>query len=100
MDPLPARSSGRKSAYGYTGVGLHFAVTIGVFTYAGHWADSNWGTRPWLLIVGVFLGFGLGMVSMLAKIAKLSSTAKKQTPADSSDNDDAPPASSEHPSSH
>ncbi len=72
MDPLPRRSRGRKTAYRYADVGLHFAATIGLFTYAGYWADANWGTRPWLLIVGVFLGFGLGMLSMLVKIKKLS----------------------------
>ena len=78
MDLLPARSGGRKTSYRYADIGLQFAASIGVFTYAGYWADQNWGTRPWLLIVGVFLGFGLGMMSMMAKIAKLSSRAEKQ----------------------
>ena len=100
MDPLPASKSGRKSTYRYADVGLHFAATIGVFTYAGYWADLNWGTRPWLLIVGVFLGFGLGMVSMLAKIAKLSSPAKNQASADPSDDDEAPPAPHDNSTSH
>ena len=87
MDSLPGRSGGRKTSYRYADVGLQFAAAIGVFTYAGYWADSNWGTRPWLLIVGVFLGFGLGMVSMLSKINKLSRSDSRSISSEASDTD-------------
>ncbi len=31
----------------------------------GLWADSAWGTKPWLLAVGGLLGFALLMVEVL-----------------------------------
>lgn len=32
---------------------------------AGWWADSRWGTSPWLLIVGAGFGFLSGMLAIL-----------------------------------
>lgn len=43
---------------------------------AGWWADSKWGTAPWLLIVGAGFGFLSGMLAIL----KLSSSFEKQPP--------------------
>ena len=40
---------------------------------AGWWADSRWGTDPWLLIVGAGFGFLSGMLAIL----KLSSSFEK-----------------------
>jgi len=90
MDPLPARRDASATGYRYADIGLKFAATIGVFTYAGYWADTNWGTRPWLMVAGVFLGFGLALYSMLAKIGNLSSTAEPpETESSSSEQSDA-----------
>lgn len=33
-----------------------FVPTIG-FTFLGVWLDSSWHTKPWLMFVGVVLGF-------------------------------------------
>ena len=52
----------------YSGLGLQFAATVGVFALAGHWLDGRAGTRPWLLIAGVFGGFALGLYSMIKKV--------------------------------
>lgn len=49
------------------GVGLQFGAAIVVFAFAGLWADRSFGTSPWLLIVGVALGFLGGTVSLLKK---------------------------------
>lgn|GEM_PF-1359500 len=43
----------------YASVGLQFAIGIMVFTFAGSWLDGRLGTGPWLLLLGVALGFGL-----------------------------------------
>jgi len=54
--------------YRHAGVGLQFAAAIGVFAFAGYWADGRLGTRPWLLLVGVLVGFGLGLHSLVSKL--------------------------------
>ena len=84
---MPASSD----LYRYAGVGLHFAATIGVFAALGYWADARFGSSPWFLLLGVFLGFGLGLRSL---IAKLGPDARPVRPsgADSSKSPPSPPA--------
>ena len=54
--------------YRYAGVGLTFAMTLLVFAAIGYWLDARFGTSPWLLIAGVFLGFGGALVSLIKKV--------------------------------
>lgn len=63
----------------YSGLGLQFAATIGVFALAGRWLDGRLGSSPWMLIGGVFLGFGLGLYSMITKMAAPGTAAHKTT---------------------
>jgi len=61
----------------YSGLGLQFAATMGVFALLGHWLDQRLGVSPGFLLVGVFLGFGLGLYSMVKKLPS-SSRAKSR----------------------
>lgn len=55
--------------YRYAGVGTQFAATLGVFGALGWWLDAKLGSSPWLLLLGIFTGFGLGLYSMLLKLS-------------------------------
>lgn len=57
----------------YMGVGLQFALSILVFLYAGRWLDEKLGTSPWLLMLGVLVGFGAALYSMVRKLGKQGS---------------------------
>ena len=73
------------------GMGLHFAATIAVFGGGGYWLDSRLGSSPWLLIVGVFLGFGLGLYSMVLKLGPAGSgSGRSESTSDSSPERDPP----------
>lgn len=61
--------------YRYSGLGLQFAATVVVFAFAGRWLDGRLSSSPWCLLAGVFLGFGLGLYSMVKKVP--SSPAKR-----------------------
>ena len=37
----------------------------------GHWLDKQWGTAPWLVLVGTILGFSIGMLHLMRWSAKL-----------------------------
>ncbi len=67
---MPSRLDARKQSevYRYAGLGLQFAATIGLFGFAGHWVYGRVGTHPWLLILGVFLGFAAGLYYLTRKL--------------------------------
>ena len=50
----------------WLGYGVELAGVIGIFTYAGFWADEKFHTRPWLMISGMLLAM-IGMFYLLLK---------------------------------
>lgn len=52
----------------FAGAGLQFAVTLVLCALAGIWLDKRLGTSPWLLIVLVLGGAGLGLWSMVRRL--------------------------------
>jgi len=54
-----------RKAAPYLNLGWIFAATVLVVTLAGWWLDRRFGTGPWLLTAGVFLGIVLAMINFL-----------------------------------
>lgn len=50
------------------GIGIQFAVVLVAFLFAGKWLDDRLGTEPWLLMAGVFVGFGLSVFWMYRRL--------------------------------
>ncbi|MCK4627996.1 MAG: AtpZ/AtpI family protein [Sedimentisphaerales bacterium] len=50
----------------WVGFGVEFIGVLGVFTYAGYWADRTLQTSPWLMIIGMSIAF-VGMIYLLFK---------------------------------
>ncbi len=48
----------------YMGYGLAWALSVLLFLGVGAWLDRKFGSSPWLLIIGAFLGGGAGFYSM------------------------------------
>ena len=48
--------------YAIAQVGFEMVVPIGL----GWWADQQFNSAPWLLVLGVVLGFGLGIAHLVA----------------------------------
>ncbi len=71
--PLP------KGTAQYAGVGVQFALTFMVFGAIGYWLDEKWGTRPWLLIVGVFVGATGAFISLVKKFPTSKKPAASRT---------------------
>ena len=55
-----------RSSLRWMGFGVEFVGVMGLFTYAGYWADGKFGTRPWLMIVGLAVAF-VGMMYLMIK---------------------------------
>ncbi len=48
----------------FSHVGLQFALTVGLLTMAGVWADGKWGTSPLFTLIGTSVGFGAGFFNL------------------------------------
>ena len=68
-DPLGDASARRRLEVGkYAGIGIQFALTFMIFGAAGYWLDQKLGTRPWLLILGIFLGATGAFISLVRRV--------------------------------
>ena len=47
------------------GLGVEFIAAVGLFGLAGYWLDRKFGTKPWLLIAGIGIGFAAGLYQMV-----------------------------------
>jgi F0F1-type ATP synthase assembly protein I len=59
--------------YALAQVGLEMVVPVGL----GWWVDDQLGTAPWLLVVGVILGFSLGLLHLVMLTRTLDSKPPK-----------------------
>lgn len=66
---LEDRRQARKMAR-FAGTGIQFAFAVILFLYAGRWVDARFGTAPWGLIIGVFVGAGAAFWSMYGRLMK------------------------------
>ena len=57
-----------RSSLRWMGFGVEFVGVMGLFTYAGYWADGKFGTGPWLMIAGMAVAF-VGMMYLMIKEA-------------------------------
>lgn len=71
--PPSRRGEGNSMAQWHrmAGVGIEFIAAILLCGGIGWWLDGRWNTSPWLLLVGMALGFAVGMWSMI-KMARRS----------------------------
>lgn len=60
MSKDPQRGSGASS-----GIGFMLVALVVLFTAAGYWLDKWLDTTPWLMVAGVFVGFGLGFTYLV-----------------------------------
>lgn len=56
----------------FAGIGVQFAVTIVLFALAGTWLDRRLGSAPWLTLVMVFVGAGLGFWTLYRRVTRAS----------------------------
>ena len=60
----------------YSGLGLQLAVSVMLFLFGGSWLDGKLGTRPWLTLIGAFVGAGAGFYSLYVQLVKREGPAR------------------------
>ena len=49
----------------YSGAGLELAGATAGLALIGHWIDGKFGTSPWGILGGVFMGIGGGLYNLV-----------------------------------
>jgi F0F1-type ATP synthase assembly protein I len=60
MQKIDDSSNSFRKAAPYLSSVYTFMASIGLFGYVGYWADKNYETKPWFLLIGLFFGLGIG----------------------------------------
>ena len=55
----------------YSHLGLQYCLTLLLATGLGYLADEKWGTEPWLLVAGSFLGFVLATYQLVRAVSRI-----------------------------
>ena len=75
QDGRSAMARGYVLASRVMSIGFQMIIPVGV----GWWADSAWNTSPWLMLLGVVLGFVVSMMELM-QLARESAPPKKPHP--------------------
>ena len=65
------------------GLGIEIALPVVLLMFAGRWLDRRFGTAPWLLVAGAFLGMAVSFYTLFKAAA--ASTAGGGDKGDGSD---------------
>jgi len=60
----------------YLNIGGMFAGCMVVGTFLGHWLDGKFGTKPWLLLAGAFLGMASGFYHFFKVVLRMDKRSK------------------------
>jgi putative F0F1-ATPase subunit (Ca2+/Mg2+ transporter) len=52
----------------YMGLGWVLAVSVGLGTVGGLYADRRFGTKPWMTLIGLIAGMAVGFVNVLRSL--------------------------------
>ncbi len=62
----------------HSGAGLELAGATAGLALAGYWVDGKFGTRPWGLLVGVFIGIVGGLYNLVRASLAASREAQQE----------------------
>ena len=67
---MPEQNRDRKTWIRYSGVGIEFAAAVGGFALLGYWIDRHYGSKPWGLLICLFLGLTGGTYNLIRESMK------------------------------
>lgn len=70
VDPAARTSKKVFEGMSASSIGLELGIAVVLGTLGGIWADSTFGTEPWLMLVGIGFGCFAGFRGVLRAVAK------------------------------
>lgn len=69
---VAARTAGTMRSLRMSSVGLELAISVLLGMFGGRWLDGRLGSEPWLMLVGICLGFAAGLRGILRAMDRAS----------------------------
>jgi ATP synthase protein I len=60
-------------------VGIELGIATGIGALLGWFADRQWGTGPWLQIVGVIFGVAAGFKGLFREVKRVQGQLARET---------------------
>ena len=64
--PMARKLFGARDHLEIVSLGMEFALIQVLFVGVGYWFDVKFGTLPWCLLAGAFIGFALGITHIVS----------------------------------
>lgn len=77
-DSASKRTRGMYQALSASSVGLELGVSVLLGLLGGMWLDTQAGTEPWLMLLGLVIGFIAGFRGVLRAVARSDKAAKSE----------------------
>lgn len=61
-----------RAAAPYLTLGIQIAAGVVMFLFIGKYADERFGTKPWLMVAGIVVGFAGGMIHFFREVMTMS----------------------------
>ena len=70
MEVPPEKGPGRPTLKGteFIGLGIEMVVPIVLLMYVGYRLDKWLGSKPWMFLLGAFLGIAVGFYGMFKRV--------------------------------
>ena len=62
----------------YSGMGLEFAVSFGLFVFGGLYLDKKMDSSPIGIIIGAFLGFGVALYQLIKNAQEMEKDIEEE----------------------
>ncbi|HEU4963521.1 MAG TPA: AtpZ/AtpI family protein [Bacilli bacterium] len=78
-NPYQTQSGEVLRAFGLvSAIGIDLAICVIGGSVTGWWLDKQWGTTPWMLLLGIVVGLGAGVYGVVKLIQNFGPEAQKK----------------------
>ena len=57
-------------------LGIQLAGAVALMFFLGRWLDQQWGTSPWMMLLGTVFGTGAGLFSFIKTVLAIARKPK------------------------